>query len=100
MGKYQGEVERKTVTVWTRVVFMETTWDANRRYGTQSVMKDKWNQSIKREFLEKLMRSTESVGLTESVMEYRANEKPITRKELIKRAEKWMKRLKSKIGNK
>ena len=46
---------------------MEKTWSIIRRYGTQSVMKMGLNQPIMPELIEKLMESTDSDGLTESV---------------------------------
>ena len=46
---------------------MERTWDVIRRYETQSVMKVGLNQPIMSEVLGKLMSSTESDVLTESV---------------------------------
>ena len=63
--RYQSEFERKTGVTWNRVAFKERTWDVIRRYGTQSVRKVGLNQPIMREVLGKLMRPTESDGLTE-----------------------------------
>ena len=53
---------------------MESTRDIVRRYGTQPVMKLGLNQLIMREVLEKLLKPTESDGLTESVTENSAEE--------------------------
>ena len=65
--RYQSELERKTGVAWNRVYFMERTWDVLRRSGTQSVMKVGLIQPTMREVLEKLMSSTKSDILTESV---------------------------------
>ena len=54
---------------WTRVAFMESVWDAIRRYGTQPVMRVGLNQPITREVLGKTIEPNESDGLTESVTE-------------------------------
>ena len=48
---------------------MESTWSIIRRYGTQSVMRVGLNKPIMREVIEKMVESTESDGLTESVTE-------------------------------
>ena len=53
-----------------------------------------------REVLRKLMRSAESDVLTESVTEDSADDYQITRKQLVKRAKKVLKRLKSRVGSK
>ena len=37
--RYQSELERKAGVTWSRVSFIERTWDVIHRYGTQSVMK-------------------------------------------------------------
>ena len=58
--RYQSELERKTEATWSRVNFMERSWDVIRRYGTQSIMKVGLNQPIMREVLEKIMISMES----------------------------------------
>ena len=65
--RYQSELERKTGATWSRVNFMERSWDVIRRYGTQSGMKVGLNQPIMREVLEKIMNSMEFDNLTESV---------------------------------
>ena len=80
--RYQSELEGKTGATWSRVNFMERSWDVIRQYGTQSIMKVGLNQPIMREVLEKIMNSMESDVLTESVL---------TRKGL--------KRLKGKTGS-
>ena len=67
--RYQSELEGKTGATWSRVNFMERSWDVIRRYGTQSIMKVGLNQPIMREVLEKIMNSMESDVLTESVTE-------------------------------
>ena len=36
--RYQSELGRKTGEVWTRVAFIESTWDVIWSYGTQSVI--------------------------------------------------------------
>ena len=63
-------------------------------------MKVDLNQPIMRKVLGKLMSSTESDGLTESVTEDSADDYQITRKQPIKRAQKKLKRLKGKMGSK
>ena len=65
--RYQMELEGKTGAIWSRVNFMEKSWDVIRRYGTQSIMKVGLNQPIMREVLEKIVSSMESDVLTESV---------------------------------
>ena len=65
---YQSELERKTGVTWSRVTFMEKTWDLIRRYGTQSAREVGLNQPIMREVLDKLMSSVESDG---SALEYK-----------------------------
>ena len=55
--RYQSEFERKAGVTWSRVTFMERTWDVLRRYGKQSVMKVGLNQPIMREVLDKLKTS-------------------------------------------
>ena len=67
--RYQSELEDKTGATWSRVNFMERSWDVIRRYGTQSIMKVGLNQPIMREVLEKRVNSMESDVLTESVTE-------------------------------
>ena len=62
--RHRGELERKIGEAWTRVFFMESTWSIIRRYGAQSVMRP-----IMRDVIEKMVESTESDGLTESVTE-------------------------------
>ena len=52
--RYQSELEGKTGATWSRVNFMEKSWDVIRRYGTQSIMKAGLNQPIMREVLEKI----------------------------------------------
>ena len=78
--RYQSELERKTGVTWSRVTFMERTWDVIRRYGTQSVMNVGLNQPIMCEVLDKLMSSVESDVLTESVTEDSADDQQITRR--------------------
>ena len=77
--RYQSELERKTGVTWSRMTFMERTWDVIRRYGTQSVMKVELNQPMC-EVLDKLMSSVESDVLTESVTEDSADDQQITRR--------------------
>ena len=96
----QSELERKTVVTWSRVTFMEGTWDVIRRYGTQSVMKVGLNQPIMREVLDKLMSSVESDVLTESDTQDSADDQQITRKLTVRRAKKGLKRLKGKTESK
>ena len=79
---------------------MERTWDVIRRYGTQSVMKVGLNQPIMSEFLGKLMSSVESDVLTKSGSEDSADENQVVRKLLVRRAKKWLKRFKGRIGSK
>ena len=67
--RYQSELERKTGEAWMRVAFLEITWSIIRRYGTQSVVRVRLNQPIMREVIEKMIESTESDDLTESVTE-------------------------------
>ena len=67
--RYQSELERKTCEAWMRVAFMEITWSIIWRYGTQLVMRVGLNHPIMREVIEKIVESTESGGLTESVTE-------------------------------
>ena len=71
-----------------------------RKYGTQSVMKAGLNQPIMREVLEKLINSTESDVLTESVMEDSAADHQTTKTQPIRRAKKGLKRLRSRAGSK
>ena len=66
---YQSKLERKTDEAWTRVAFMENTWNVIRRYGTQSMMRVGLNQPIRRDVIEKMMEFAESEGLTKSVTE-------------------------------
>ena len=54
---------------WTRVAFMESVWDAIRRYGNQLVMRVGLNQPITREVLVKTIEPNESDGLTEETAE-------------------------------
>ena len=98
--RYQSELERKTGVAWNRVAFMERTWEVIRRYGTQSVMKVVLNQPPVREVLEKLMSSTESDVLTESVTEDSAVDHQTTKRQPIRRAKKGQKRLRSRAGRK
>ena len=86
--RYQNELELKTGVTWSRVTFMERTWDVIRRYGTQSAMKVGLNQPIMIEVLEKLMSSVESDVLTESVTEDSADDQQIKRKLPVRRAKK------------
>ena len=98
--RYQSELERKTGVTWSRVTFMERTWDMIPIYGTQSVMKVGLNQPFMREVLEKLMSSVESDVLTESVTEESADDQQITKKLTVRRAKKGLKRLKGTTGSK
>ena len=78
---------------------MEKSWDVIRRYGTQSIMKVGLNQPIMREVLEKIVNSMESDVLTESVTEDSADDQQGTKKLLVRRAKKGLKRLKGKSGS-
>ena len=98
--RYQSELERKAGVTWNRVTFIERTWDVIRRYGKQSVMKVGLNQPIMREVLGKLMSSTESDVLTESILEDSANENQVVIKLPVRRAKKGLKRLKGRTGSK
>ena len=98
--RYQSELERTTGVTWSRVTFMERTWDLIRRYGTQYVMKVGLNQPIIREVLDKLMRSIKSDVLTESVTEDTADDQQITINLPVRRARKLLKRLKGKTRSK
>ena len=86
--RYQMELEGKTGATWSRVNFMEKSWDVIRRYGTQSIMKVGLNQPIMREVLEKIVNSMESDVLTESVTEDSADDQQGTKKLLVRRAKK------------
>ena len=86
--RYQSELESKTGATWSRVNFMERSWDVIRRYGTQSIMKVGLNQPIMREVLEKLVNSMESDVLTESVTEDSADDQQVTTKLPVRRAKK------------
>ena len=97
--RYQMELEGKTGSTWSRVNFMEKSWDVIRRYGTQSIMKVGLNQPIMREFLEKIVNCMESDVLTESVTEDSADDQQGTKKLLVRRAKKGLKRLKGKTGS-
>ena len=97
--RYQMELEGKTGATWSRVNFMEKSWDVIRRYGTQSIMKVGLNQPITREVLEKIVNSMESDVLTESVTEDSADDQQGTKKLLVRRAGKGLKRLKGKSGS-
>ena len=97
--RYQMELEGKTGATWSRVNFMEKSWDVIRRYGTQSIMKVGLNQPIMREVLEKIVNSMESDVLTESVTEDSADDQQGTKKLLVRRAKKGLKRLKGKTGS-
>ena len=97
--RYQSELESKTGATWSRVNFMERSWDVIRRYGTQSIMKVGLNQPIMREVLEKIMNSMESDVLTESVTEDSADDQQVTKKLPVRRAKKRLKRLKGKTGS-
>ena len=97
--RYQMELEGKTGATWSRVNFMEKSWDVIRRYGTQSIMKVGLNQPIMREVLEKIVNSMESDVLTESVTEDSADDQQGTKKLLVRRARKGLKRLKGKSGS-
>ena len=97
--RYQMELEGKTGATWSRVNFIEKSWDVIRRYGTQSIMKVGLNQPIMREVLEKIVNSMESDVLTESVTEDSADDQQGTKKLLVRRAKKGLKRLKGKSGS-
>ena len=84
-----GKISKgKTGATWSRVNFMEKSWDVIRRYGTQSIMKVGLNQPIMREVLEKIVNSMESDVLTESVTEDSADDQQGTKKLLVRRAKK------------
>ena len=97
--RYQMELEGKTGAIWSRVNFMEKSWDVIRRYGTQSIMKVGLNQPIMREVLEKIVSSMESDVLTESVTEDSADDQHVAKKLPVRRARKGLKRLKGKTGS-
>ena len=97
--RYQSELEGKTGTTWSRVNFMERSWDVIRRYGTQSIMKVGLNQPIMREVLEKIVNSMESDVLTESVTEDSADDQQVAKKLPVRRTRKGLKRLKGKTGS-
>ena len=97
--RYQMELEGKTGAIWSRVNFMEKSWDVIRRYGTHSIMKVGLNQPIMREVLEKIVSSMESDVLTESVTEDSADDQNVAKKLPVRRARKGLKRLKGKTGN-
>ena len=97
--RYQSELETKTGATWSRVNFMERSWDVIRRYGTQSIMKVGLNQPIMREVLEKIMNSMESDVLTESVTADSADDQQVTKKLPVRRARKGLKWLKGKTGS-
>ena len=97
--RYQSELESKTGATWSRVNFMERSWDVIRRYGTQSKMKVGLNKPIMREVWEKIMNSMESDVLTESVTEDSADDQQVTKKLHVRRARKGLKRLKGKTGS-
>ena len=97
--RYQSELEGKTGATWSRVNFMERSWDVIRQYGTQSIMKVGLNQPIMREVLEKIVNSMESDVLTESVTEDSADDQQVTKKLPVRRAKKGLKRLKGKTGS-
>ena len=71
---------------------MENTWSIIRRYGNQSVMRGGLNQPLMREVIEKMVESTESDGLTESVKEESADESPIMRDQPIRRTKKGLRK--------
>ena len=97
--RYQMELEGKTGAIWSRVNFMEKSWDVIRLYGTQSIMKVGLNQPIMREVLEKIVSSMESDVLTESVTEDSADDQHVAKKLPVRRARKGLKRLKGKTGS-
>ena len=97
--RYQSELEGKTGATWSRVNFMERSWDVIRRYGTQSIMKVGLNQPIMREVLQKIVNSMESDVLTESVTEDSADDQQVTKKLPVRRARKGLKRIKGKTGS-
>ena len=78
--RYQSELEGKTGATWSRVNFMERSWDVIRRYGTQSILKVGLNQPIMREVLQKIVNSMESDVLTDSVTEDSADDQQVTKK--------------------
>ena len=78
--RFQSELEGKTGATWSRVNFMEKSWDVIRRYGTQSIMRVGLNQPIMREVLEKIVNSMESDVLTESVTEDSADDQQVAKK--------------------
>ena len=98
--RYQSELEREAGLTWSRVTFMERTWDVIRRYRTQSVMEVGLNQPIMREVLDKLMSSIESGVLTGSVTEDSADDQQIPKRLPVRRAKKGLKRLKGKTESK
>ena len=95
--RYQGELERNTGEIWTRGAFMESTWGIIRRYRTQSAMRVGLSQPIMRELKEKMVESTESDGLTESVTEESAERSPIMRDQRIRRTKKGLRKYKSVV---
>ena len=97
--RYQSELEGKTGATWSRVNFMERSWDVIRRYGTQSILKVGLNQPIMREVLEKILNSMESDVLTESVTEDSADDQQVAKKLPVRRARKGLKRVKGKTGS-
>ena len=100
LERYQSELERKTAEAWTRVAFMESTRSVRhsvRRYGTHSVMKFGLNQPIMREVIEKMMESTKSDDLTESVTAESAEESQIMRDQPNKRTRKGLRKYKSMV---
>ena len=97
--RYQSELESKTGATWSRVNFMERSWDVIRRYGTHPIMNVGLKQPIMREVLEKIMNSMESDVLTESVTEDSADDQQVTKKLPVRRARKGLKRLKGKTGS-
>ena len=98
--QYQDELERKTSETWMRVSFMESIWDIIQKYGTQSVMRVGLNQPIMLEVIEKMVESTESDGLTESVTEESAEESPIMRDQSNRRTKKGRRKYKSMVRKK
>ena len=98
--RYQSDLEREAGLTWSRVTFMERTWDVILRYRTQSVMEVGLNQPIMREVLDKLMSSIESGVLTESVTEDSADDQQIPKMLPVRRAKKGLKRLKGKTESK
>ena len=74
---------------------MESNWSIIRKYGSQSVMRLRLNQPIMREVIEKMVESTESDCLTESVREENAEESQLMRDQTIRKTMKGLRKYKS-----